>query len=225
MVSTSLLAQTEDSESFVIYEKMYREAARFQDLEAATNAIYGMMAANPEMVTLKDSLTLIYFARGMHMQSVLTGMEVLETNPSNNTIREVVTLSQESLGMVKAALDNYEQLFKNTGQLYYQYKVASIQYQMKRYGECSSNLNSLISNPQTAESNITISVPNGGQQTIPLSAGCLNLKGVMEMDLKQYDNAKASFEAALKAAPDFALAKNNLEAVMKLLDEEGDNQE
>ena len=58
---------------------------------------------------------------------------------------------------------------------------------------------------------------NGATQAVPVNAAAANLIGVLQMDVKNYAAAKASFEGAIKLFPEFAGAKQNLEACEKSL--------
>ena len=54
-----------------------------------------------------------------------------------------------------------------------------------------------------------------------LTFACHNLKGVLLKDLKQLDNAKAEFEAALLQNPDFVLADQNIKSLSIVKPTEG----
>ena len=71
----------------------------------------------------------------------------------------------------------------------------------------------IIANPKAIEENIYLSYGENRGQEVNLKAACHNLKGVLLKDLKEFDNAKAEFEAAILQNPDFELAKQNLKSM------------
>ncbi len=60
--------------------------------------------------------------------------------------------SQMSIGRHNTeALKDFEKLFQLTGKVYYQYKIASIQFNLKRMMECGTTLNSILNNMGVVE--------------------------------------------------------------------------
>ena len=53
------------------------------------------------------------------------------------------------------------------------------------------------------------------EQTVPIQAAALNLRGNLELKLGKKKEARADFEKALELAPDFLLPKGNLEQMGK----------
>ena len=54
---------------------------------------------------------------------------------------------------------------------------------------------------------------NGATQAVPVNAAAANLIGVLQMDVKNYAAAKASFEGAIKLFPEFADKSGSVEDV------------
>jgi hypothetical protein len=88
--------------------------------------------------------------------------------------------------------------------------MATLQYQLKRYGECVASLDQIIGNENAAKQNVSIRNSNGTSQSVPMKAAALNVKGIVALDLNQDVNAKEFFNQALQLFPDFVLAKGNL---------------
>lgn len=201
-------------DAFEVQQRFYKNALKNYDLQAATIALYNMIALKPEKADLNDSLALLYFAGERYPQAYLVGEQILKTNPNRNDILEVVAVSKQNLGMLKESLADYEKLYAAEKSLYYLYQMATLQYQLKRYGECVASLDQIINNPESAKQKVNI-VVQGGSQDVPMNAAALNVKGICAMELNQEEAAKDNFTKALSAFPDFALAKGNLEMLGK----------
>lgn len=199
-------------DAFDIQKRVYQNALKNYDLQTATYALYQMIALKPEKTELNDSLAILYFAGERYGQAYLVGEQILRNTPNRTDILELVAVSKQNLGMIKEALADYEKLYGQEKSLYYLYQIATLQYQLKRYGECVSSLDQIISNPESAKQKVNI-VVQGGSQDVPMAAAALNVKGICAMELNQEEAAKDNFGKALQLYPEFALAKGNLDMI------------
>jgi len=212
LLSAVLLTTTVHAQdAFDTQMKVYTSALKYYDLNAAASALYNAMALKPDRKDLRDSLALIYFAGERYGQAYTVGEEILKDNPKRSDILEMVAVSKQSLGLIKESLEDYEALYKaDSKQIFYLYQIATLQYQLKRYGECVASLDQIIGNDASAKQNVNIRNSNGSSQAVPMKAAALNVKGIVAMDLNQDANAKDLFNKALEIFPDFVLAKGNL---------------
>jgi Tfp pilus assembly protein PilF len=199
---------------YEVQTRFYHLALKNYDLQAATIALYTMLALKPERTDMKDSLALLYFAGERFAQASMVGEEIVKADPGRKDMLELVAISKQNLGMIKESLANYETLYAGEKSLYYLYQIATLQYQLKRYGECVASLDQIIANPESAKQKVTIRVQSGGQE-VPMRAAALNVKGICALELNQESVARENFSQALQIAPDFALAKGNLESLDK----------
>ena len=198
---------------FKVQMDVYKSALKYYDLQTAVSALYNAMAIKPERDDLKDSLTLIYFAGERYAQSNALAEEILKANPKRPDMLEVAAVSKVSLGAIKEGLTDYENLYKEKKELYYLYQIATLQYQLKRYGEAVVSIDQITADPKASEQTVTIRSQNGQAQEVQLKAAAYNVKGIVAMDLSQDDAAKINFEEALKNFPEFLLAKGNLKTL------------
>ena len=201
-------------DAFEVQMKAYKLALKNYDLSAATNSVYVMMALKPERVDLNDSLALLYFAGERYGQAYIIGEEILKANPNRKDMLELVAVSKQNLGMVKESLADYEKLYSADKGIYYLYQIATLQYQLKRYGECVASLDQIINNPESAQQKVNIML-QGGSQDVPMKAAALNVKGICALELNQEDAAKDNFNKALEVYTDFVLPKCNLDMIAK----------
>ena len=215
LFSAILLTSTvRAQDAFDTQMKVYSYALKYYDLQVATTALYNAMVLKPERKDLRDSLANLYFMGERYGQAYTIGEEILKDDPKKTDILAVVAVSKQSLGFAKDALTDYETLYKSTKQVFYLYQIATLQYQLKRIGECLATLDQVLADETSAKQMVPISNGNGQpSQNVPMRAAALNVKGIVAMNLNQQANAKEFFTQALKLFPDFALAKGNLAAV------------
>jgi tetratricopeptide (TPR) repeat protein len=204
----ALVFSSTAQDAFETQLRVYKSALKNYDLQTATNALYTMIALKPERADLTDSLAYVYFAGERYPQAYLVGESILAKTPARKDILEIVAVSKQSLGMLKESLVDYEKLYAIDKSLYFLYQIATIQYQLKRYGECVISLDQIIANPEAAKQYVNIQV-QGGTQSVIMKAAALNIKGICALELNQHQVAFEHFNKALEIAPDFALANSN----------------
>ncbi|HXH20320.1 MAG TPA: hypothetical protein VNJ07_14690 [Chitinophagales bacterium] len=197
---------------FEHFKSVYDNAIKYSDFVVAREAIYNMLTLYPEKAGLKDTLTYLYYKTGSHVQVILLGKEILSVQPDKSDILELVAVSQQNLNLLKDALENFERLFALTKDVYHQYNIASLQYMLKRYGECSENLNAIIASTDSMRV-VTIFDNTGESQQVPIKAAAFNMRGVIALEINQADVAKQNFQKAIELFPQFSLAKSNLEKI------------
>ncbi|MCS6819877.1 MAG: hypothetical protein RMJ53_02660 [Chitinophagales bacterium] len=209
---------------FSLQMSAYKNALKYFDLQAASVALYQAIALKPERTDLLDSLAYLYFTGERYGQVYLLGDEILKKDGKRNDIREMLAVSKQALNMPREALEDYEKLYASTKELQYLYQVASLQYQLKRYGECIASLDAIISNPEADKKQINIKNQDGGSQNVPMKAAAYNVKGICALEVNQIEAAKNNFNEALKIFPEFVLARNNLNYANQLEKNTASNQ-
>lgn len=204
------------ADPFVVKEKVFREALKYGDLLVAKQCLYEMIVLKPTEKNLRDSLAFIYINLGAAKEAILLSREILSSNPDNTNILEVKAIAEQSLGMSKEALADYETLYAKSTNIFHLYQIATLQYELKRIAECNASVDKLLANPDAEKKDINIGTgTRGQQQNVLLKSAALNVKGVLAMDLNELSVAKSCFETALKLSPDFVLAKNNMDFINK----------
>lgn len=208
---SSAMAQ---KDAFEVQTTVYKTALKNYDLQAATIALYNMQALKPERTDLNDSLALLYFAGERYPQAYLIGEQIVKADPKRNDMLELVAISKQNLGMIKEALADYEKLYAAEKSIYFLYQQSTLQYQLKRYGECVASLDQIINSQDADKQKVNIRLQQGTQE-VPMKAAAYNVKGICALELNQDDAAKQNFDKAVQLFPDFVLAKGNLELLAK----------
>jgi tetratricopeptide (TPR) repeat protein len=195
--------------------RIYQQAARYNDPIVKIYALHHRIAAEGASFGLLDTLAQAYFEAGFYRQAIAVVDEILLQQPRNATLAEIKALSYYYLQDIKKAVDAYEKLYEITSDPLHLYQVITLQFNLQRYGECQANIDKLLSLPESAQVQVRITTPEGQTQEIPLRAAAYNVRGVIFRLQKEYAKAKEAFEKALQIAPDFLLAKGNLDDMQK----------
>lgn len=193
---------------------IYDKAIEYGDLNTAIVAAHTILANSPADYHYMDSLVDLYYATGNLVAAINIGNDILGAAPQNVAVREVVANSQQALGLNGEAVLNYRELYTRTNDLFFLYNLASTQYNMKNLTECGTTLDQILK----AEGNmqkIPLTGADGETQEVPIKAAAHNMKGAIALEVNNNPIAKQNFEEALKIAPDFSLAKKNLEEMRK----------
>ncbi len=185
---------------------IYRNALKFNDLDVAKSALFEILAHQPGNQSVYDSLAHLYFRIGAYDQALIA----CEKAQPTGAIKEIRAYSYRNLGDIKTALPLFEQLFSESSSMENGYQVASMQYSMKRYGECMETAIKIKNHPDAANIKVLITTEQGDNVNVPYLAAAENLMGVVYLETGKPELAKISFENALKSAPEFTLAKKNL---------------
>jgi predicted Zn-dependent protease len=197
----------------VVNQNIYRNALKYQDFSSATYALQTLVALYPNDVSYKDTLAQVYFTAGQPLQSVLCAKEVLQIQPKNTGMLYILASTYQTAGNAKEAIDNYEKLYTLKKEVNYLYQIAVLQYQLKRVGECETNLEAILKNTESEKNKINIVSPDGVPQEVSIKAAALNVKGFILKDAGKITEAKDLFEKALALEPNFLLAKGNLDSI------------
>jgi tetratricopeptide (TPR) repeat protein len=209
-VGLPCFSQKHKSESdTAIYWSIYNNALNFGDLDVAKNALYHIISLQPENRKLYDSLATLYFSAGAYNQSLLTCEKATPTTQ----IAEIKAYSLRNLGDIKSALPLFEELYKNSSSAEHGYQVATIQFALKRLGECVETASKIINDPEAKKLQVVITTGQDQSMKVSYYAAALNLRGVVYMELGKKDPARVEFQKAIAEEPEFTLAKKNLESL------------
>jgi tetratricopeptide (TPR) repeat protein len=216
LASLSLFAQNsqtvkpKETEDYKRQLTVYQLASRYNDVAVAKSALYNMLAIDPSNISLLDSLAYYYFDYQQFAPAIIVAKDILSINPNHLAAIEICATGFENLGIQDQALTYYESLYLKNNDLYNLYKIAFLQFNLKRYKESGTSADIIINNKKSEELKLVFGTGDNKQQEIIMKAAIYNLKGMISKDEGDKANAKKHFEEALKLAPDFYLAKESL---------------
>lgn len=192
------------------YARTYQVAIRYNDYDMAKNALYNLYVENPQNDSILFSLSALYLQSGQYASAVLSAQDVLKMKPQHTGAMEISAVSYENLGLKDKALANYESLYLQTDDYETLYKMAFLQYDLKKMNESKTNIDILLSENTGPDQTVVFDAGNNEQKEYPIKVALLNLKGLIAKSQGDKAAAKKLFEEALGIAPDFPLAKQNL---------------
>lgn len=223
-VKASAQENTEDSQNtqapdkspiYWLYDAHYRMAIQYNDYAEAKSALYNLILLEPQNDSLRFNLAYLYFDSRKYPSTILVCRDILAINPNNLGALDLSGASYENLGLKDKALASYEKLYMASTDINTLYKMAFLQYDLKKYNECIVNVDILLENENINDSKIAYNLENNTTKEFPMKVAVLNLKGLVNKELGNIESAKKAYEDALALSPDFEQAKTNLAELSK----------
>ncbi|MDQ3395553.1 MAG: hypothetical protein M3512_15795 [Bacteroidota bacterium] len=212
LFSFSLFAQqnVKETQEYKFNKQVYQTASKYNDLEIAKSALYRLITLDPSDLSLLDSLAYMYFDKSNFISSILVTKDIVSRNPKSSGAKEIMAISFQNLGIKDKALEQYESLYLMNNDINTLYQVAFLQYELKRFKESKTSIDIILANKNLETQKITFGTSQNTQQEVPMKASILNLKGLIEVENGNKEEARTNFENAIKLAPEFEHPKENL---------------
>jgi len=193
------------------FYKKYITAVQWNDLEVAKDALYDLIVENPLNDSLIYSLAYYYYENQKYVPAVLVSQQLLARNPKSAPALEISAVGYESMGATDRALQSYESLYLLANNIGTLYKMAFLQYDLKRFTESLASIDILLAKTELDSAKVVFNDAENKSKEYPMKVSILNLKGLIQLDhFGDKVAAKKLFEEALVIAPDFVAAKQNL---------------
>lgn len=215
---SELKAQNNEVQGTALYrlfQMKYVFGRKYNDSDITKDAIYSMIAMDPNDDSLKMTLCYYYFEQNQFASSLFVSMDLLSRYPDNEDALKINAMSYENMGVRDKAIDSYESLYLKTNQVDVLYQAALLQFELSRYNECKSSLDIVIKDPQAKAIKLSFAKDEKEQQQVTLEAAAYNMKGMLEKQQGNNAEAKSYFEKAIELEPEFVLAAQNLSEVNK----------
>jgi len=188
----------------------YNRSIKYNDFQVAKNAIYDLMALEPNNFSYLDSLAYIYFEFNQFASAALVSRDALKRNPNNQNILQISAKSLDQLGALDQSLKMYQKLYTVSDDAYVLYEVIQKQYDLKKYDDAMINTELLLGKRIVDGSSVYAKDEAGNEIEVPFKAVIKNLQGMIARGQGNNESAKKYFNSALSLAPNYALAKENL---------------
>lgn len=202
-----------DSQLYKLYQMKYVFGRKYNDMEVSKNALYSMIAMDPNDDSLKMVLCYYYFEGNQYASSLFVSLDLLSRHPDNSDALKINAMSYENMGVRDKAIDAYESLYLKTSEVDVLYQAALLQFELSRYNECKSSLDIVLKDPQAKAIKLKFARTETEQQEVTLESAAYNVMGMMEKQQGNMEEAKKNFEKALELEPEFELAAQNLKDV------------
>jgi tetratricopeptide (TPR) repeat protein len=190
--------------------RKYSLASQWNDFAVAKDALYDLIIENPGNDSLLFTLAYYYYENKEYAPTLLISQTLLNRNPKNVNFLEMAAVSGESLGVADKAIQYYETLYLLTNNVNTLYKIAFLQYDLKRYNESMTNVTILLGNPEVNTLKIYFNDAANKAKEYVMKVPVLNLKGLVLEANGDKAGARKAYTEALAIAPDFIMAKQNL---------------
>ena len=205
--------EIQNTQLFKLYQMKYVFGIKYNDGEVAKDALYGMIAMDPNDDSIKMRLCYYYFEQSKFASSLFVSADLLSRYSDHTDALRINAMSYENLGVRDKAVEAYESLYLKTSEIGVLYQVAILQFELERFTECKTNLDIIIKNPQSKALKLNFAKNETEQQEITLEAASYNVKGMIEKQQGNKEEAKKHFEKALELEPEFMLATQNLKDI------------
>jgi tetratricopeptide (TPR) repeat protein len=190
--------------------RKYSTALAWNDYDVAKDALYDLIVENPGNDSLIYDLAIFYYERQKYASSILVGQELLSRNPKSLPALEITASGYENMGIADRALQSYESLYLLTNTTGSLYKMAFLQYDLKRFKEAAASADILLTKPEMETNKVVFPDAQNKQKEYPMKTAVLNLRGMIELENGNKVEARKWFDKALTTSPDFVPAKQNI---------------
>lgn len=217
-VSSELKAQNNDvknTQLYKLFQMKYVFGRKYNDNIVAKDALYSMIAMDPNDDSLKMVLCYYYFEQNQYASSLFVSLDLLSRHPDNEDAMKINAMSYENMGVRDKAIEVYESLYLKTNEVNVLYQAAMLQFELERYNECTASLDIVLKDPQSKALKLNFAKTETEQQEVSLAAAAYNMKGMLEKRQGNKTEAKSLFEKAIELEPEFVLAAQNLKDLGK----------
>ncbi|MBE0422456.1 MAG: hypothetical protein IBX66_00790 [Lutibacter sp.] len=211
VIAAAAVAQNNGSVEFE--QQKIKQALSYGDKNVATNAMYSMIMLEGPKSVYKDSLAYLYFNDRNYISCFLVTNDILKSKPDHLEFLEMNAISLESMGATEKAAEAYQKLFSKTNNNYHAYNLAGLQFGLNKFEEAYATIKKADKLPDDGQVKITFQVNKNYNQNVDLKAAIAYLEGIIAQNLNKNNEAKLSFERAIKLYPEFVLAKTKLDAL------------
>jgi len=197
------------------YLEIYRQAIRYNDLNTAAYALTGIILEGGNE-SFRDTLALVYYNMNNFPGAYKLAGEINEKNPENITALTLLADITGKAGEVKTSVEWYEKLCKLNASPFNHYQLASKQFILERNLECKQSLKKVLEDSTNANQlKIRLEIGEGYGEDVTVTAAALNMMGAVAYREKDIKGAEDWYRKAVKSFPDFVIAKQNLQELLK----------
>ena len=208
IITTTAIAQ--NTNSITLEKQKLKQALAYGDDAVAANSMFSIISLEGPQSTYKDSLAYLYFNGRNYVSCFLVTNDILKNKSENLELLEMQAVSLESMGAIEKASEAYKTLLSKTNNNYHAYKLAGLQLALKKFEEAYVSVKKANQLHDNGTMQITFQVNKNYNQNVELKAAIAYLEGIIALNLEKSNEAKLSFENAIKLFPEFVLAKSKL---------------
>jgi tetratricopeptide (TPR) repeat protein len=128
---------------------------------------------------------------------------------------EIAALSFDNVGLKEQAVKYYEKMYLENNNIGVLYRMAFLQYELKRFSEANASIDIMLDSPEASEQEVYFPINDKENQAVTLKAAVHRLRGMVYQAQGNVEEAKKSFLSALEVQGDFVLAQKQLAELNK----------
>lgn len=201
-------------------QALYERAVFCKDYSAASTALLGLIDQDPDQkVRWMEEVAKVYYTdhRYEACSEVCADLVAHYGSGRKNEVLEIQAICHEALGRKPEAIETWLQVMRQGGKPVNAVRLAGLLLEAERIPEAEGWIQSALASPELTKPDQVVQLPAAADriQNIPAEAALRNLLGLIAMKRQPADptGARAAFERALQLAPDYVIARRNLEAV------------
>ncbi len=202
--------QTEKEDAIKRAKDKYNRSIKYNDFAIAKDAIYDLLVLEPTNISYLDSLAYMYFEFRQYASAALVSRDALNRNPQNRLMLQIGAKSLDELGAKDQSLKMYQTLYNLSDDAFVLFEIAQKQLDLKMYDDAMINTELLLGKRTIEGSQVYVKNSAGEETEAPFKAVIYNLQGLIARGQGNEESAKKYFNSAIKLAPNYALAKENL---------------
>ncbi len=190
--------------------KNYRTAINNGDVATAIVEVNSIFAFDTTNQSVLDTLSRLYFIAGNSFGAFNTSKKINEKTKEQKMIMAESALQIGMQSEAKSLFTELNEMDTTGNNIGIQYKLATLHFGDKEYEEAIILLNDITVNENSTKQSTRVKMSENSFQNVSLYAASWNFAGYIQLLSGDYDAAEKYFDEALRAQPDFELAKNNL---------------
>ncbi len=187
------------------YEAFYKQMKRQGDIQGTINALTHLDILAPNKAK-KDTLAYLYLNSNQPVPAL--NVIGIDKNPSDSNLAvEVKAVALKSVNQAEKALEQYEELFKRSPNVYIAYELADLKTQTGKYEDALKNIEYGLANVKDDMKTTFYETQTPYQ--VPIQAAFLYMKGLVTFNINKedFDTPINLMKDALNIEPNFSLAK------------------
>ncbi len=197
----------EAKSTYDVNKELYERALKLDDMGTAVVALNYMLIEDSTNMEYTDSLARHYITNGNFDSGIELGKVVMEEDPTNYKLLELIATAQEYKGDVSSltkSYKNFRKLYKEVGDIRYMMKMAQIGMVQQKYPSALARLDTIIADPNTTMMESPLS--QGGSQMIDIKSGAYFMKAQYEFSLNNMLQGSQYLKMALNVTPKYEAA-------------------
>jgi tetratricopeptide (TPR) repeat protein len=191
--------------------EVYDFAMNHSDITSAISQVSEILAFDTTNQAAIDTLARLYFVQGNTFGAYKLANKITE---KNNDHKQIIAESAIELGYAEEAKKYLLELVASDTanlNLSNKYKLATLHFTADELKEAIVLLGEITSNEASTQQSTRVNLENGAFQDISLYAASWNFAGYIQSMVQDFEAAEDYYNEALRASPNFILARNNME--------------